>query len=689
MLVLVLCVVSGVLLAADTDDPGEPEVDLLADFPVLSTSAGTVIPFGQARIFLPDVNLPRQMTGALSKAAVAIAARKIMYHWLIWSLGSADRFLSVDHYKKVLGWYKEGRLDSMLSFGYVLLQFKNFFDISLEVGHEVSNRISNAAGWERVGSLPVYPGKVLDKAVFIDVMLRPNLLEGKMERTLDIIPLKSVDVSDDALTSWQRELASLVNTALQNDIQLIRLSMRDKGAVELEWQSRHAWYGFNYAPLYSAPFTTPELMNWLRFSYGHQEQNSSISTVLSPNALRCIGRKLQGEVFECQPEPASVSRIDSEHLEVSLDQGQGRLHILDNQSPWPGLPGTMVFDDKAGSPRSIINHSNQYRMPRWLAPVADALLYEAAVSAVEPIVDSAFEYSNRWWHGADQYKVLEVLKDTTADIGKVQSRVERVQDAQGKTWIRKTVWDTRNRGFDAVQPSNSFLDLARERSMLNRLQHDNIVKLHDSWIENSGTRNAAMVLIEEDAGDSLMQTEISSVQQFKHVMRGSLSALQAMHKKGIAHFDIKPGNIMVDKNDNVRVGDLGLAMHLDKEGRGLVLGATPDYMAKEVRINGQVPWQADIWSLGVLGLLDGPVEDAPLYDRHTIYDKTESLNDLMNLRLRDYVSSKDDPKNGPGLSDFLGRMMEPDYLKRESYDQLLGHPFLNSYQTGRGYYYGQ
>lgn len=84
-----------------------------------------------------------------------------------------------------------------------------------------------------------------------------------------------------------------------------------------------------------------------------------------------------------------------------------------------------------------------------------------------------------------------------------------------------------------------------------------------------------------------------------------LKAVRYMHDMNVIHRDLKLGNLFLDKNVHIKVGDLGLACRLDDrdEKRKTICG-TPNYIAPEV-IQGDKSkrghsFEVDIWSVGVI-----------------------------------------------------------------------------------------
>jgi len=72
------------------------------------------------------------------------------------------------------------------------------------------------------------------------------------------------------------------------------------------------------------------------------------------------------------------------------------------------------------------------------------------------------------------------------------------------------------------------------------------------------------------------------------------------HRLGVVHRDLKPQNIMIDRDKNVRIMDFGIARSLAAKGvteAGMIIG-TPDYMSPEQVEGMEADARSDIYALG-------------------------------------------------------------------------------------------
>jgi eukaryotic-like serine/threonine-protein kinase len=150
----------------------------------------------------------------------------------------------------------------------------------------------------------------------------------------------------------------------------------------------------------------------------------------------------------------------------------------------------------------------------------------------------------------------------------------------------------------------------REAQALSKIRHPNIVSIVDFGTTPDGLTFLAMEYIEgetlEDrmeAGEKLSNAWIASV------ARQVSAGLAEAHKLGFVHRDLKPGNVMVTRYDDVeqvKVLDFGLVAIADEAESvtrltktGYTLG-TPRYLAPEQSQSAEVTSSADLYSLGVI-----------------------------------------------------------------------------------------
>lgn len=147
---------------------------------------------------------------------------------------------------------------------------------------------------------------------------------------------------------------------------------------------------------------------------------------------------------------------------------------------------------------------------------------------------------------------------------------------------------------------------SREARLLARLNHPNIVAIHDFGQAN-GYFYLLMEFVDGVNLRKAMRAGRFTPAQALVVVPKICEALQFAHNEGILHRDIKPENILVDVRGRVKIADFGIAKLVGDAqpeatltGSGATLG-TPHYMAPEqLEKPGTVDHRADIYSLGVV-----------------------------------------------------------------------------------------
>src|ERR1700747_1603801 len=141
----------------------------------------------------------------------------------------------------------------------------------------------------------------------------------------------------------------------------------------------------------------------------------------------------------------------------------------------------------------------------------------------------------------------------------------------------------------------------REAQSAGGLQHPNIVTIFDMGDE-AGVPYIAMELIEGENLEQMISQRMPIPVSLKLLYAAqACSAFDYHHKQGIVHRDIKPGNIMVNKDGAVKVVDFGIARVLEtsKTQTGMLIG-TFAYMSPEQYHGEHADERSDIWSFGVL-----------------------------------------------------------------------------------------
>uniref|UniRef100_A0A3B4YQ77 non-specific serine/threonine protein kinase n=1 Tax=Seriola lalandi dorsalis TaxID=1841481 RepID=A0A3B4YQ77_SERLL len=218
-------------------------------------------------------------------------------------------------------------------------------------------------------------------------------------------------------------------------------------------------------------------------------------------------------------------------------------------------------------------------------------------------------------------------------------------------------------------------EIEREVGILQELQHTNVVALHDVY-EN---RTDVVLILELVSGgelfDFLAQKESLSEEEATQFIKQVLDGVQYLHSKRIAHFDLKPENIMLlDRNvplPRIKLIDFGLAHKIEAGADFKNIFGTPEFVAPEIVNYEQLGLEADMWSIGVITyiLLSGA---SPFLGD----TKQETLG---NISAMNYEFDEEFFSNTSELAkSFIKQLLEKDTRKRLTIQDALNHPWIKA-----------
>ncbi len=158
--------------------------------------------------------------------------------------------------------------------------------------------------------------------------------------------------------------------------------------------------------------------------------------------------------------------------------------------------------------------------------------------------------------------------------------------------------------YPELSADPSFVEgFRREAQAAANLSHPNIVPVFD-WGEDNGTYFIVMELVDGTSlADMLRGGRTLTASHSASLMAQVAAALGYAHRNGVVHRDVKPGNILIASDGQVKVTDFGIAQAMSVEDQlaeeGSVMG-TATYFSPEQAEGAPVDGRSDIYSLGVV-----------------------------------------------------------------------------------------
>ncbi len=192
---------------------------------------------------------------------------------------------------------------------------------------------------------------------------------------------------------------------------------------------------------------------------------------------------------------------------------------------------------------------------------------------------------------AGRYRVIE-------ELGKGgMGRVYKAFDTETKEHVALKILNP-----DIVSDESVIERFRNELRFARRISHRNICRMYDLGRVEDTTYISMEFVSGEDLKSLLRRVGQLSARRALAIAEQVIEGLAEAHRLGVVHRDLKPQNIMIDRDGNARIMDFGIARSVQGTGitdAGAVLG-TPDYMAPEQLEGKEADERTDIYAFGAI-----------------------------------------------------------------------------------------
>lgn len=210
--------------------------------------------------------------------------------------------------------------------------------------------------------------------------------------------------------------------------------------------------------------------------------------------------------------------------------------------------------------------------------------------------------------------------------------------------------------------SNQKEKMTQEIHIHKSLNHPNIVGFHSFFDDSSNVYIVLELCRKRSMMEMQKRRKRLTEPEVRFFLHQILVGVEYLHKKNIIHRDLKLGNLFLNDDLHVKIGDFGLAARVEYQGeRKRTLCGTPNYIAPEILTKKGHSFEVDVWSIGCImyTLLFGkpPFETTSLKETYSLIKKCQYCMPSLKVskEAKTLIASmlQSEPKLRPKIEDIL------------------------------------